>query len=157
MSDQLPVLDPERDLCGQDDGGSYLGWLRHSMERSWDVVTSYDTDSPTAKQLVLSICDSDCIPGAEVINQCMYIGHFIIHPAEARDKVTGELIDTIRSVWPQPEGPPISFGSKTLIKAVQKLCWSLGRSLPLDPPVKVRLKQRKGGKGHIYYLQLVDE
>lgn len=148
-------LTAEKDLCGEDHGDVYAAWLRHSLERPFDVRTSFPDDGATNRQLILSIVDSDCVPARSKIGEVIEISHFLCHPAEVRNEKTGELEESIRTVLPQPEGPPISFVAKSIIKALQKLSWATGQQLPFDPPIRAKLKLTGRAGRQVYLLERV--
>ena len=145
----------ESDLCGEDDGKETAAWLRHNLTRGFDVETTLPTVEAWHRSTILSIIDSDCVLGRSAVGSEIEIGHLIMHEVEVRDNETGELRPEIRTVLPQSAGPPISFCSRSIIKAIQRIRYAVGHPPPYDPPIKVRLKQRQGGKGVIYYLQMV--
>lgn len=148
MSTEMQKLDPDKDLCGEQHPGQMAAWTRHAMDRPFDVRTSLPTEEPTHRMLILSIVDSDCIAGGDMIGKEFDLGDYIIHPVELRDEETGEVSEELRCILPQEGGPPIAFVSRGVIKSIQKVAWAVGRTPPFRPPIRVRLKQVavRGGK-----------
>jgi hypothetical protein len=151
MTDEKDANGKLSPLCGADHGDRHVAWLRHTADRPFDVKTSLPTLEPWHRTTILSIVDSDCIPARSMIGEVIEVGHYICHPAEARNKETGELEQTVRTVLPQSSGPPIDFSAKSIITAIAKLAWATGRQLPFDPPLKCKLRLSGTSSGRQVY------
>lgn len=155
MSPTTENTQPVPALCGDDDGVMTAAWLSHSASGHWDVHTSLPVVENWHRQKILEIVDSDCVKARSRIGTVIEIGHYICHPAEVRSRQTGKIQECVRTVLPQSDGPPISFVSKTIVKAIAKLAWATGRTPPFDPPLKCRLKVSGDSDNIIYRLELV--
>lgn len=139
------------ELCGERHDRVIAAWLRHSGAEAFDCRTSLPVTEAWHRTAILSILDSDCVPGGSLIGQVFELGHYIVHPVELRDDESGEVTQAARIVLPQSDGPPIAFVSDGVIKSIAKIAWAIGREPPYDPPVKVRLKQLSSRGGRRYF------
>lgn len=140
----MDIITPERkDIQGT----AVATWRTSDLIGNFLVATSLPHDEPGHKMWILEIIDSDCTPGADLIGMEFYLGEYIVHPVELSDKVTGEVVVCRRSIFPQPDGPAISFVSEGVIRSLEKIAWALGRQPPWDPPVRVKLRQVSTGRG----------
>lgn len=132
-------------------------WFPAVLKEEFAVDTTLPAITQDERSLILSIIDGEEIKGQSVIGSIIYLSHYIMHPAEVLDKKTGELVDAIRTLLIQPDGPPISFVATGILKSIARIAWKVQHNPPFDPPVKVKLVQRgTGSGGRTYKLMPVD-
>lgn len=127
--------------------GAIAHWNTGKLVDNFLVTTTLPCTEPSHRLWILEIIESECRAGSELIGQEFYVGEYVVHGVELLAEESGELVLARRAVFPQPDGPAISFVSEGVIKSLQKISWAIGREPPWDPPVKVKLKQVATGRG----------
>lgn len=127
-------------------------WRTSDLMDTFLVATSLPHDEQSHRMAILSIIDSECHAGSDLIGSEMYVGEYIVHPVALTDDETGEQVIARRLVLPQPDDIPVAFVSEGCIKSLERISWAVGRQPPWDPPVKVRLIQKKTSRGRRTFL-----
>lgn len=121
-----------------------------SAEQFW-LSTSLPATHANHKLMLLSIWESECDAAEGWIGREFLYSDYLIGPATTTDDETGEVVFFLRMLVIGPDHPPIAFGAKSAIDAIQKLAYAVGRNPPWDPPLRVRLRQaRAKGPNRVY-------
>lgn len=145
-------------LRTEDHAGTVVEWRTSDLVERFPVYTTLPQETREQRIWVLSVIECEARRGANMIGQELWIGDFVIHPVEKRDRDTGEITILRRSVWIQPDGPPISFCSDGVLRSLNRLVYAEGQEPPFEPPLKVRLRQRQiGGERRLFWFERVKE
>lgn len=131
-------------------------WSTEDIAKDFQVSTSLPSDALEHRLAILDIVDADGRAGEDMIGETISISEYVIHPCKVRSRTTGELLDALRTVFPQDDGRPVQFVSAGVIKEIQKLSWAVGKLPPWYPPIRVKIKQvgtRAGGRTYKLVLQ----
>ena len=127
---------------GEDhDGNLLIRWPHEYLRQHGGLVHSYGESTPALNLWVLSVWESECVKGADMIGKTFAIEHAICGPATFINEESGEEADGIRTLFLGPNHPPIAFSAKAAWDAIGKLTKAIGHGPPWDPPVMVLLKQ----------------
>lgn len=148
----------ETPLKQENHAGSVVQWRTSDLVQNFPVYTTLPQETKEQRAWVLSIIECECRSGADMIGQELYLGDFVIHPVEKHDPETGEVTILRRSVFIQPDGPPISFASDGVLKSINRLVYVERSEPPWEPPIKVKLRQRNIGNGRrLFHFERVKE
>lgn len=152
MENQLPERHEETPE------GLVAKWVPEEIARGFLYTTSLPNNTDLERLAVLDIIEGQYLDGGEMIGQTFLLGHYVAHPVQITQRETGEVVDAIRTLFIQPEGPPVKFCSSGVLKSLGRICAMLKRTPPFDPPIPVKLIQAKAGKeARIFKLQVVKD
>lgn len=136
--------------------GLLAKWAPDEIANGFQYLTSLPNQTDDERLAVLRLIEGECAEGGSLIGSQFYLSDYVAHPVQITNEETGEIVDAIRCLLPQPEGPPIKFVSVGVLKSIGRICSALRRAPPFDPPLLVKLVQQavKGGK-RTFKLQVV--
>lgn len=150
MENQLP----EREEVTPE--GLVARWVPGEIAKSFMWATSLPDATEEQRLDILSIIEGPYVDGSDIIGGTFSFSNYVAHPVQFVREETGELIQAIRCLLPQPEGPPIKFVSIGVLESLGRICSTLRRSPPFDPPLPVKLVQHKTRNGgRVFKLQVV--
>lgn len=136
--------------------GLMAQWCPMELAANWDIRTSMPTDTQLAKSVVIETLNAENLAAELFINKQFPFSNYIFHSTKVWDDDAQAYKDAIRTVLPQPEGPPIAFVSLWIIEQIGRLIKAIGKEPPYDPPVMVLLTQVKAsGAKRTYKLNRV--
>lgn len=140
MSDKLPACTEETAE------GLVAQWNPFENSPEWAVESSLPQNTVDERNKILAIIDGEYTRGCDIIGKCFFISDYVAHPVRIPDPETGELVDAARLIFPQPDGPAVTFVAMSAFKSLKKLVWAERRVPPFNPPIPVMLKQVSAGK-----------
>jgi len=147
MSDNLPA---PREYTPE---GLPVVWDPFKNSAEFAVQTTYPVSTPEERSVVLDILEGEYVEANDVIGDVFEFSHYITHPVKLLDQDTGEMVDAIRTLLPQSNGPPIKFVSIGVLESINRIAWQQGKLPPYYPPILVKLKQQKvRNKGRTFKL-----
>lgn len=135
MADQLPVHEEETAE------GLVASWIPARLFEDFAWQTSLPDETLDERRKILAIIEGEEIKGQTIIGSTLYVSHYVCHPINLRIKNTEEFATGVRTILPQPEGPPVSFTALGILQSLKRIAHTERRTLPFDPPMKVLLKQ----------------
>jgi hypothetical protein len=138
--------------------GKTLVWDNPDTGLSFSVHTTLPVDTENDRRRVIDLLEGECLEGGSMIGSTMEVSDYIIHEVTKTDEETGEVVTFPRSIFIQPDGTAVSFGSDGVLKSLARLCWMRGTTPPFNPPIKVKITQRalKGGRRTFKLLPVGD-
>lgn len=135
-------------------------WLADGLVAEWFPAellsqvawqTTMPNETPEERLRVLEVIEADAIKGRSMAGKVFEIRDYVCHPCRMTIEETGEIAIGCRTVFPQPDGPPIGFVSMGILQSLGRIVEALKRQPPFDPPLKVTLKISSGRGPRIVY------
>lgn len=94
---------------------------------------------------------NDAEAGADWLGKTIEIKYWLVHEVELADMNTGEVIQTYRVVFVQPDNVAVAFVSEVVANGLRLIHRQFGRSV-LDPPMRVQVKEKKTSNNRKCYV-----
>lgn len=140
------VIDVEPGVVGS--------WFPDHLQQNFAVETTLPQVTDADRARILDIIECESIRGQDILGSVIMLSEYVMHPITLENPESGEVVDAVRTLLVQPEGPPIQFVSTGILKSIARIAWKERRNPPFDPPVKVKLVQKSTGKGRRTYKLL---
>lgn len=136
----------ETELITEPARNGLASWEREQKR----VLSNFDGDDRQKFAMQMRGLAASC-GGDEGLGQVIQLQYWMIHEVEFHDSETGDVVKSFRTVLYEPSGASYAFVSSGVANGIREIFGHFGTD-KLDPPLPVKVEQRKTQKGRRVYV-----